>query len=70
VFEQFFASGTLLPITDAVVSQAIALRQRYRLHLGDALIAATAVVHNKTLLTHNVADFNRIEGLSVLDPTA
>ena len=70
VFEQFFESATLLPITDAVILQAVSLRQRYRLQLGDALIGATALVHDTTLLTHNVADFSRIDGLSILDPIA
>jgi hypothetical protein len=36
--------------------------------LGDALIAATALVHNLELVTHNVADFSWIAGLRVVDP--
>jgi predicted nucleic acid-binding protein len=38
--------------------------------LGDALIAATAIVHRLTLVTHNVTDFDWIDGLIVLDPLA
>lgn len=48
--------------------QAIALRQRRKLSLGDALIAATALEHGLTLATHNMADFKDIEGLQVFDP--
>lgn len=38
--------------------------------LGDALIAATALVHGLTLVTRNVKDFRRIDGLDLLDPSA
>ncbi|TAE34104.1 MAG: PIN domain-containing protein [Cytophagales bacterium] len=31
--------------------------------LPDAIIAATAIVHNLTLLSTNDSDFERIEGL-------
>lgn len=33
----------------------------------DLLIAATALVHNLTLVTHNVQDFANVPGLSVQD---
>jgi tRNA(fMet)-specific endonuclease VapC len=33
----------------------------------DLLIAATAVVHNQTLVTHNVQDFESLPGLTVVD---
>ena len=33
----------------------------------DLMIAATALVHNLTLVTHNVADFGNISGLRVDD---
>jgi toxin FitB len=34
----------------------------------DALIAASALVHGMTLVTRNVRDFDRFDGLDVLDP--
>ncbi|MGI8551161.1 MAG: PIN domain-containing protein [Dehalococcoidia bacterium] len=33
----------------------------------DLLIAATALVHDRTLVTHNTRHFSRIPGLSLLD---
>ena len=33
----------------------------------DALIAATALVHNVTLVTHNTVDFQNVEGLRIVD---
>ena len=68
--EGFFALATILPVSDEVIAQAIALRQRKKMGLGDALIAATALVHGLTLVTRNVKDFRWIEGLDLLDPSA
>jgi predicted nucleic acid-binding protein len=36
--------------------------------LGDSLIAATALVHGRTLVTRNTKDFQWIAGLRLLDP--
>jgi len=36
--------------------------------LGDAIIAATAIVHGLTLLTRNTEDFNHLQGLTIIDP--
>ena len=36
--------------------------------LGDALIAATALVHNRTLVTRNTADLAWVDGLRLSDP--
>lgn len=58
----------MLPLSDAVMCQAVRLRQQRRMGLGDAIIAATALVHDLTLVTHNVQDFHRIRGLRLLDP--
>lgn len=64
----FFALTTVLPISDEVIDRAIALRQRRKMGLGDALIAATALAHGLTLVTRNVKDFRWIDGLDLLDP--
>jgi len=68
--EKFFAATDILPVTDAKVASAVTLRQSRKMSLGDALIAATALIARRTLLTHNVRDFAWIPGLSVIDPLA
>ena len=67
-FESFFAAAGVLPITPAVIDRTVALRQLRRMKLGDSLIAATALVHRRTLVTRNDADFHHIAGLTVLNP--
>lgn len=67
-FEAFFAAAEILPISDAVVAKAVGLRQTRKMSLGDALVAATALVFDRELLTRNVKDFEWVSGLVVSDP--
>jgi len=67
--EEFLNTAILLPLDEAVTAQTILLRRNYKkLKLGDAIIAATSIVHNLTLITHNTKDFVNIRGLHVEDP--
>ena len=63
-----FQRTRLLPLTDTIAQQAVNLRQQRRMGLGDAIIAATAMIHNLALVTHNTEDFRWIAGLELLDP--
>lgn len=67
-FVQFFSILPILPVTPEVIAQAIALRQQRKMSLGDATIAATALVNNLPIATHNVTDFQWIPNLVVIDP--
>ena len=51
-------------LTDTICAQTIELRCRYRLKLPDAIIAATAIVQESTLLT-NDSRLNRISELTI-----
>src|SRR5215813_15480940 len=66
--EEFFRLAQVLPLSQAVLDQAVALRQQRKMSLGDALVAGTALVHGLTLVTRNVEDFYWIPGLSLLNP--
>jgi predicted nucleic acid-binding protein len=66
--EAFFHLTRLLPLSQAVLDQAVALRQQRRISLGDAIVAGTAMAHGLTLVTRNMRDFQWIEGLSLLNP--
>ena len=50
-------------LTEDVVQGAIRIRREFGLKLPDAVIAATAMTGNQTLLTGNGADFGRVHGL-------
>jgi predicted nucleic acid-binding protein len=66
--ELFFQVAQVLPITQSVLEQAVALRQIRKISLGDSIIAGTALVHNLTLVTRNINDFQWIGQLQFLDP--
>ncbi len=57
--EELFLSLTTYPVDGAVADLAGSFLRRSRrlLELADALIAATAVVHDLVLFTYNVAHF-------------
>lgn len=69
-FERFFKIAPILPLDQRVLDHAVSLRQLRRMSLGDSLVAATALVHARTLVTHNVDDFKWIGGLKLQDPLA
>ncbi len=68
LLEQLFQALNPITLTAPIVQQAIHLRQIRKMTLGDAVIAATALVHNLTLATHNTKDFSWIGGIKVIDP--
>ncbi|HZT79049.1 MAG TPA: type II toxin-antitoxin system VapC family toxin, partial [Gemmataceae bacterium] len=63
-----FAAATVLPLSDAVIQQAVKLRQMKKMTLGDALVAGTALTHGRTLVTRNARDFAWVPGLKVFNP--
>jgi predicted nucleic acid-binding protein len=52
---------SLLELDQAVAEEAIAVRQKIRMELPDAIILATARVHELLLVTRNHRDFPRRE---------
>jgi len=55
-------------LTKEIEKQTILIRKSCKIKLPDAIIAATAIVHNLTLVTHNTDDFKNIQGLKILNP--
>ncbi|HXY44205.1 MAG TPA: type II toxin-antitoxin system VapC family toxin [Acidimicrobiales bacterium] len=58
----------ILPVDEAVARRAAALHVPDPAPFRDALIGGTALVHRMTVVTRNVADFERFPGLDVLNP--
>jgi len=59
----------LLPVTEAISYKAVSLIEKHApsagLQLGDALIAATALEHDETLVIGNIRHFRAIPGLKI-----
>jgi toxin FitB len=64
--ENFFNAISIFPVDEKIALKAIQLRQRKPISLGDAIIAATALTYDLTLLTENVKDYAGIKGLKVV----
>jgi predicted nucleic acid-binding protein len=64
----FIHSCVVHPLHEEIILKSIQIRKNQRLKLPDAIIAATSLVHNLTLLTRNITDFNKVPGLKVINP--
>jgi predicted nucleic acid-binding protein len=51
-----------------VLAQCVSIRRSRKIKTPDAIIAATAIFHNLTLVTSD-SDFDNIQGLKVIDPS-
>lgn len=68
IIETFISNSSVLALTEEIANQTILLRKSQRIKLPDAIIAATALVHNLTLISRNETDFKKVGNLKVLDP--
>ena len=66
--KKFLEDSTMFQLTDAIADQAIEIRKLHKIKLGDAIIAATSLVNDLTLLTRNEADFENIFNLKFINP--
>lgn len=65
-----FVSVTVIysNIDEAIVTQTINIRKAHKVRTPDAIIAATALAYNLTLITRNTTDFKNIDGLITVNP--
>ncbi|MGI4022622.1 MAG: PIN domain-containing protein [Janthinobacterium lividum] len=64
----FLFPKNINPLNKFVVKQVIELRQNHKIKTPDAIIAATALVHDLILISRNVSDFKTIYGLQTVNP--
>ena len=72
LFEEFFGEFTSLPfdgMAAKIYGEVRANLERRGTPIGsyDLQIAAIALAHNLTLVTHNTREFSRVEGLLLVD---
>jgi predicted nucleic acid-binding protein len=68
ILADFVASSIIYPLTEAIVLRTIAICKQGKIKLPDAIIAATALTADCTLVTRNEKDFKNIAGLRMLNP--
>jgi predicted nucleic acid-binding protein len=66
--KEFISSSNVIPISEAVIQNCVRIRRTKRMKLPDAIIAATALTFDYTIITNNTKDFENIERLKFLNP--
>jgi predicted nucleic acid-binding protein len=66
--EDFIALANVIEVNKEIIDTCISLRRIRNIKLPDAIIAATALVYNLSIVSHNTSDFQNIKGLNVIDP--
>ena len=62
----FLSYAKLIDLDDKVAQKTIEIRRKYKTKTPDAIIAATALVHNMSMVTNNISDFASL-GLEIID---
>lgn len=57
-----------MPLTPEVAERTIVLREKHSIKVPDAIIAATALTYDLTLITRNASDFKDIQELTIENP--
>jgi len=64
----FIKDSYVYELDQDIKDQTAEIRKHYNLKLPDAIIAATAIVNELTLITRNTKDFDRLSRLKVSNP--
>ena len=68
ILNSFIEASIVYNLEESIILKTIEIRKEHRLKLPDAIIAATALVYDLTLITRNTADFKIIPNLKIIDP--
>ena len=68
IHNEFVNQSNIFPLDNEIVEKTIEIRRTYKIKLPDALIAATAIVFDMTLLSRNDKDFTQIPELKYINP--
>lgn len=68
IYQQFVAISNIIGISDGIISETINIRKTSKIKLPDALIAATAIANDLTLIADNDKDFRKVPALKCLNP--
>lgn len=69
VLNSFINDALVIELEQVIKIRTAEIRKHYpKLKLPDAIIAATALVYQLTLVTRNAKDFEQVTGLLTIDP--
>lgn len=62
----FISNSNIFELEENIILETIQIRKKYSIKLPDAIIAATCIVTNCSLITNNIKDFDKITGLQLI----
>lgn len=68
ILQNFIDERRVIELEKEIKLKTAEIRKNYRIKLPDSIIAATALIHDLSLITHNHKDFENINGLTIIDP--
>ena len=69
IYQFFVANSRVIGISDDIIKETIRIRKYFKLKLPDALIAATALANDMTLIADNDRDFKQVPEIKYINPT-
>jgi predicted nucleic acid-binding protein len=66
--EEIIDHSTIIHLTPPIINDTISLKQKMRIKTPDAIIASSSRIHNMTLITGNMKDFEKIPGVRIFNP--
>lgn len=68
VLRNFIDDALVIELEQPIKFKTADIRKKHKIKLPDAIIAATAVVYELSLVSRNVSDFKNIDGLQLINP--
>lgn len=68
VLNNFITDSNVIELEQSIKLKTAELRKLHKIKLPDAIIGATALVYDLTIITRNTSDFKNIEGIKLVNP--
>ncbi len=68
ILNSFINDATVIELDQSIKFKTAQLRKANKIKLPDAIIYATALVYDLTIITRNAGDFKNIIGLKIINP--
>ena len=68
VLHNFISDALVIELEQLIKYKTADIRKMHGIKLPDAIIAATALVYELTLISRNISDFKDIDGLQLINP--
>lgn len=68
VLQNFIGDAVVIELEQPIKYKTADIRKKHKIKLPDAIIAATSIVYDLTLVSRNISDFKTIEGLQLINP--